>query len=742
MTDSMPISRRTFIASAALAAGGALAIGLRYMPWGRMAEPSGSVEVFNWIVVAPDDTITIRIAQMEMGQGTMTAMAQLLAEELEADWSKVKTELISIATHLRRGRIYGRTTTAGSEGVSRSQMLLRTSGAQIRTMFVRAAAKRLGVNESELVAKNSVVTHTSTGRRLTYGELAADAADVPVPDPDSVELKDPSEWRTIGASVDRVDLPGKVDGSATYGIDVEVPGMKHAAIAMSPVFGGRLVAHDAQAALGRPGVQRVVVLPDAGAVAVVADEWWQARSAIDAMKVIWDEGTWASVDSAAIRAGLMEGFEGPPDRSLRNDGDVEGAIASAARTLEADYFTPYLEHAALEPMNCTALVTRRRFEVWAPTQVPEFAMETAAEAAGMAAGRGILHVTQIGGGFGRRQETDFVAQAVQIARAMRGTPVKLLWSREDTMQHGFYRPASLSRIRAALDGEGNITAWWHRIAAPSTDEVRNRFGSDSLLYAIPNMRVELVSRSSHVPEGQMRGVGFSIHGFVTQSALDELARAAGRDPYELQRTLLDPEKTPAIVPTATLEGQITHDLRPRERAARLRAVLDEVAGKSGWGSPLGPGRGRGLAVQEQADAFYAVVVEVTLDGKGWFRVDRVVVAGDPSFLVNPRNAEAQVEGSVAFGLTSAMYGEITIDRGRVAQSNFHDYPMLRIREMPKVETHWVLSRQPGWGGVGEPVVSAVIPALTNAIYDAGGPRIRSLPIRNHEISVEGGRARG
>jgi len=715
------LSRRAFILSAA-AVGGALVVGLRLAVRGADGGlDDDAVEVHNWITVAPDGTTTIRIARMEMGQGTMTSMAQLLAEELAVDWAKVKTEFISIRTQLRRRKVYGRTKTSASRSVRESEEMLRTSGAQIRIMFVEAAAKRFGVSASELEAANSVVTHIPTGRHLTYGELASAAAKVPVPDATSIKLKAPEDWTFIGKSVPRVDVPAKVDGTAIYGIDVELPGLKYAAIAMNPTLGAVMKSYDASDVLSRPGILKVVEVKSEGnvdAVAVVADQWWQAKSAVDAMPKEWESNA-DVIDSAAILADMRVGLEGASDKILRQDGDVEAAIASAARVLKADYFVPYLEHATLEPMNCTALVTDDSFEVWAPTQTPEEAIALASHVAGLPVAKGNLHVTQIGGGFGRRLKSDFVAQAVQIAKAIKGTPIKLLWSREDTTRHGFYRPASLSRLRGALDSDGNPTVLTHRIVATSDDLRLAPIGSIWLPHEIPNMLIDLVVKQTHVPEGLMRSVGLAAHAFLTQCFLDELARAAGKDPYEFQRALLDPERA--------------LDEAKKPRILRLRAVLDEAAHKSSWGEPLGPNRGRGIADVVYANAFYAVVVEVTLDGKGWFSVDRVVVAGDPSFLVNPDGAEAQVEGSVAFGLTSALYGEITIEQSRVVQGNFNDYRILRISEMPKVETHWVLSRSFPFGGLGEPIVAAVVPALVNAIYDAGGPRIRSLPLKNHKF---------
>jgi isoquinoline 1-oxidoreductase beta subunit len=384
----------------------------------------------------------------------------------------------------------------------------------------------------------------------------------------------------------------------------------------------------------------------------------------------------------------------------------------------------------MEPMNCTALVSEDRFEVWTPTQVPETAIAIAAEAAGMDVSQGELHPTLMGGGFGRRQNSDFVRQAMLIAKAMKGTPIKLLWSREDTTRRGPFRPASLSRLRAALDDRGNVTAWWHRIAAHSASPVQSTYGADSLLYAVPNMRADVAVREPVVPEAPMRGVAFSMNCFVTQSFVDELAVAAGADSYAFQRALLDPEKAGEYVPPSVFPD--FDNVPPKVRAARLRAVLDEAAATSDWGAPLGPNRGRGIAVNEEGTSYFAAVVEATLDGEGWFSVDRVVVAGDPGFLVNPGIATAQVEGSVAFGLTSAIYGEITLRGGAVEQSNFHDYPILLLDEMPRVEVHWVLNQEI-WGGVGEPASAVVIPALTNAIYNAGGPRIRALPLKNHRI---------
>lgn len=722
------LSRRGFLVTAA-AAGGAVAFGVPLVRPGEAEAAPVARELHHWVVVGLDNIVTVRIAQMEMGQGTLTALAQLLAEELEADWANVRAEYISIAEHVGRGKVYGRTRTAASLGVKLSEQLLRLAGAQIRTMLVTAAAERLGVPSAELRAEKSVVIHAASGRRLLYAELAGEAARLPVPDPATLSLKHPRDWRLIGEPMARLDVPGKTDGSAIYGIDIDLPGMKHAAIAMCPAFGGRLASYDAEVVLARPGVRAVVPVGE-DAVAVVADDWWQAKTALDAMPVAWDRGAGAAARSDMILADLRAGLDVEPDSVLRDDGDVLAALAAGTQRFEAEYFVPYLDHAPLEPMNATALVGEDRFEVWAPTQVPESALSVAADAAGMAVGQGDLHPTLIGGSFGRRQSSDFVRQAVLIAKAMRGTPVKLLWSREDTTRHGPLRPVGLSRLRAALDAQSRVTAWAHRIAAHSISPVESTYGADSLLYAVPNMRVELAIREPVVMGAPMRGVAFAMNCFVTQSFVDELAAAAGADPYSFQRALLEPGRMADYVPPSVFPD--FDGLTPGFRASRLRAVLDLAAERAGWNEPLGSGRGRGIAVNEEGTSFFAAVAEITLDGQGWFNVDRVVVAVDPGFLVNPDSATAQVEGSVAFGLTSALFGEITIHEGGVTQGNFDDYRMLRMHEMPDVEVHWDLNNDT-WGGVGEPATAVVIPALTNAIYAAGGPRIRSLPIKNHRI---------
>lgn len=731
-------SRRAFLASAVVATGG-LALGFRLRKHGLtwFDDPNARHELFNWVTLAPDNSTTLTIAQMELGQGAITAMSQLLAEELDLDWSTIRTEFVSLKRHVAEGNLYGRVATYASLGVKLAEGPLRTAGAQIRSMLVHTAALRLNVPETSLTTKQSHVIHEPSGRQFRYGELAAEAARMTPPTGDRVRLKTPSEWSLIGKSLPRLDTPSKSNGTAVYGIDVDIPGMKHAAIVMSPAFGGRLVSFDATQALTRPGVIRVVRLErerledndtTQDAVAVVADTWWQAQAALTAIPIHWDAGLGGGANSESIAVGLTSGLTGEADRTLRDQGEALAAISAASRVLQADYSFPFLEHATLEPMNCTALVTDRSFEIWAPTQTPDDCMVHAARVSGLPVSSGELHPTLMGGGFGRRQFTDYVVQAVQIAKQLPGVPVKLLWSREETTRHGFYRPATQTRVRVALD-EGRVSAWHHRVSSPSDWGSLSTDGADSILYAIPHVRVDLSVRPSPVPLGPFRGVAFSPNCFTTQCFIHEVARSLGEDVYQLQRRLLDPAAVSADVP----KGHLLDDISPSDRAERLRRVMDEAVRLAGWQRPLGPRRGRGLAINEEANSAFAVIAFVALDDDDGVAIERVVVVGDPGFVVNPAMATAQVEGSVAFGLSALFFGAITLRDGSVVEGNFDSYRLLRMPDMPKVEVAWLPSGR-YWGGVGEPVVSAISPAVANAIVDAGGPRVRSLPFNTLRLS--------
>jgi isoquinoline 1-oxidoreductase beta subunit len=440
----------------------------------------------------------------------------------------------------------------------------------------------------------------------------------------------------------------------------------------------------------------------------------------------WDEGSWGTADSATIEAALQRGLSVAPELVLRDDGDAEAALGSAVRRIEAEYSTPFLEHGTMETMNCTALVTDEKFEVWAPTQKPEDAFEIASELTSLRNGE--VHVPLMGCGFGRRQWNDYVSQAVQIARELKGTPVMLIWSREETTRRGYYRPALRTRLRGGFDAKGSLVAWTQRLSCNAKRPEYASYGSDSLLYAVPNMRVDLAVMPTKMPLGVLRSVAFGPNCFFTQSFTAELAHAAGVDPVDFLRTLLDPARTPPHVP----KGALLDDFSPAERARRLRNVLDEAARLTNWGTPLGARQGRGIALEEESGAYYACVAEVGLDGAGWFRIERIVVVVDAGIVVNPALAAAQVQGATAYGLSGAMYGRITIDKGRVVEGNFDEMKVLRMVEMPPIECHFVGDAET-WGGIGEPAAAVVVPAVANAIFDAGGPRLRSLPFDSHDI---------
>jgi isoquinoline 1-oxidoreductase subunit beta len=715
MNAPTEISRRSFILTSATVGGGLL-LGF-HLPAGRAVAPAAAAdprEVNAWIVIRPDDTVVIRIARSEMGQGSFTALAMLVAEELECDWSKVKAEYASVAEHLRRNRVYVSFSTGGSRSIRSSHEFLRQAGAAAREMLVAAAAQRWSVPAAECRAASSVITHQPTGRTLTFGTVA-EAASQLTPPP-SVALKPPEQWKVIGKPIKRFDTPDKVMGKPVFGIDVRLPDMLYAAIRQCPVFGGTLKSHDEAAIKGRKGVRHIV--PLGNAVAVVAESWWQAHKALEALPVTWDEGSNGTANSAGIMAFLRGGLTAADAAVARNDGDAGRALASAAKVVEAEYFVPFLSHATMEPMNCTAHVTADRVEVWAPSQNAEATLAAAAEAAGLHPSKVEVHITFLGGGFGRRGFQDYTRQAVRIAKAV-GKPVKLLWSREEDIQHDYYRPVSLVKLRAGLDAAGMPMAWHARVAGQSimagiapqriVNGVDLHFleGLHDLPYTFPNVRVEYSMRNTHVPVGFWRSVNHTQNAFFKECFLDEVAHAAGQDPYQYRRRLL------------TGKRKELH-------------VLDTAAQKADWGKPLPPGVFRGIALHESYGSHCAEVAEVSLSDKGEVRVHRVVCAIDSGYIVNPDTVQAQGESSIVYALTAALYGEITIKNGRVEQGNFGDYEMLLIHQMPKVEVHPVPTGG-FWGGIGEPLTPPLVPAVCNAIFAATGKRIRSLPLKNHDL---------
>jgi len=676
-----------------------------------------AVEITAWIVIAPDESVVIRVARSELGQGISTALAMLVAEELGCDWARVKTELVGPAENRQRGQAWGSMTTGASRSIAEAHERLRLAGATAREMLIAAAAAQWQVPAPECAAANGIVTHTPSGRSVSFGQIAPAAVDVAPPR--RVRLKPAPEWTLIGTPRTRLDSPDKVSGKLAFGTDIRVPDMLYAAIRHCPVVGGTLASVDGAAA---PGAIRVIKLTNA--VAVAAESWWEANRAVAMLPVTWSDGENAALSSVAIEEELHEGLAARDADVGRRQGDVDAALAGSARRIEADYAVPFLAHATMEPQNCTAHVTGDRVEIWVPTQDPEAALLTAALTAGVAPENVVVHRTAVGGGFGRRVAVqDFVQQAVLIAKEV-GRPVQLMWSREEDIRHDFYRPAAMARLTAGLDAAGVPTAWKVRICAPSIvasmapemiGDGFDRHALDGFLedmpYAVPNYLVDYAACNTPVPIGPWRSLNYSQNTFFKESFIDEMAYAAGADPYAFRRSLL-------------------------RRKPRHLAVLDAAAQKAEWNAALPPGLSRGIALSESHGSICAQVVEAAVSDAGAVRVHRVVSAIDPGHVVNPLTVAMQTEGAVAFALTAALYGEIRIERGRVRQSNFTDYPMLRMADMPRVETV-IVAGGDGWGGCGEPPVPPLAPALCNAIFAATGKRVRTLPVSGIRNQVTG-----
>ena len=680
-----------------------------------------------WVLVKPDDTIVIRIARSEMGQGTLTGLAQLVAEELDADWSRVTTEYPTPGQSLARNRVWGSFSTGGSRGIRESQEYVRKGGAAARMMLVQAAAAEWNVPASECVAANSVITHTPSGRKTSYGKVAIAAGKLAPPAAAGIVLKDPKDWKLAGKRLARLDTVNKTNGSQIYGMDLTMPGMLNAAIKDCPVFGGKVKSFDAAAIEKRPGIKKVLQIGDS-AVVVVADTWWRARSALEALPIVWDEGPNARLSSADIAATLKAGLDATDAVVGNQNGDARAAIAASVRKVEAVYSYPYQNHATMETMNATARWTPERCEVWTPTQNGEAALAATAEAAGLPPAKCEVYKLHLGGGFGRRGAVhDWVRQAVEIAKAMPGTPVKLIWSREEDMLHGRYHPVTQCKMTAGLDAKGEITGLHMRIsgqsilASVSPQSIKD--GKDpvvfqglnapgpeaSIGYTFANLLVDHAMRNPPVPAGFWRGVNLNQNAVYLECFIDEIAHATKQDPLALRRKLM-------------------------ANSPRHLAVLNAVAERAGWGKKPAKGVFRGLSQTMGFGSYVAACAEVSVNKDGKLKIHRIVAATDSGHAVNPQQIEYQVEGSFSYGLSAALYGECTLKNGRMEQDNFSTYPVMMMADMPKVETI-VMPSGGFWGGVGEPTIAVAAPAVLNAIFAATGKRVRDLPLKNHSLKA-------
>jgi isoquinoline 1-oxidoreductase subunit beta len=719
-------SRRKFIVGSA-AAGGGLALGLR-LPFGAepaAAQSAGSTEVNAWVVVKPDNSCVIRIARAEMGQGTHTGLAQLVAEELECDWNKIVIEQVTPGQNLARKRVWRDMATGGSRGIRGSEDYVRKGGAAARIMLMQAAANEWKVPVGELTVASGVITHKASGRSTTYGEVADAAAKLTPPEAKSVKLKNPREWKVAGKPVKRLDTADKLNGGKVFSIDFKLPGMAYAAVKACPVYGGKLVSYNEAAIAHMPGFSSVIQVDDS-TLAVVANTWWRAKSALDALPIKWDEGANAKQTSATIAERLKEGLTANDAFADINVGDAPKAIAESAKKVEAVYSTPFLSHACMEPMNCTVRITANKAEVWMPSQNAEASLAALSTASGLPLAQCEAYNHGLGGGFGRRGGTqDYVRQATAIAKRYPGIPVKMIWSREEDQAHDFFRPISQCKLSAGLDAGGNLVGLHVRVSGQSINAYlaphNIKDGKDrrqlqglwpephdaQIGYTVPNLRTEYAMRNTHVPVGPWRGVNTNQNGVYLECFIDECARAAGKDPLEFRRALM-------------------------KNHPKHLAVLNAAAEKGDWGKPLPAGVHRGIAQFMGYGSYSAAVAEVSVKD-GEVKVHRMVLALNCGHAVNPATIAAQVEGSVAYGFDH-LQSEMTVQNGRTQELNFHSYPVARLSQMPKIETV-IVPTYDFWGGVGEPTICVTAPAVLNAIHAATGKPMRTLPLKHQGLRV-------
>jgi isoquinoline 1-oxidoreductase beta subunit len=712
-------NRRSFLVSAGA---GGLSLGFN-IPFGALAAGADSApEVNAWVVIKPDDSVVVRIARTEMGQGTLTGLAQLVAEELECDWTKVTTEYPTPGQNLARKRVWQNMSTGGSQGIRQSQEYVRKGGAAARMMLVQAAANNWAVPAAECTVDKGVITHKASGKKTTYGKLVSNMPlKVDPPAPDSIKLKEPKDWKIAGKGLKRLDTVDKVNGKMIYGVDIRLPGMLVAAMRDCPVNGGKLTSFDAARVQSMPGVKKVVKVGETG-VAVIADGFYNAKTAVAALPVVWDFGPGGNVSSQDIAATLKEGLDADQTYIGNRTGDAKAALAGGGKKIEAVYSYPFLNHAPMEPMNATALYTADKCEVWCPTQNAEAALAATAEASGLPVAKCDVYKTQTaGGGFGRRGRTDYVTQAVLIAKEMPGTPIKMMWTREEDMTHCAYHPITQCKMSATMDDKGNVSALHMRISGQSIlaslAPERMENGMDPVVfqgltaaspegsfgYNIPNVLIDHAMRNTHLVAGFWRGVNSNHNAIYVETFIDELAKAAGQDPLAFRLKMIKPKHG---------------------------AVLKAVADKAGWGKAP-KGVYQGLAQFHAFGSYVAACAEVSVTD-GNLKVHRIVAATDPGNAVNPAQIERQVAGSFAYGLSALLYGECTVKNGAVEQTNFDTYNVMRMAEMPKVEAI-VMPSGGFWGGVGEPTISVAAPAVLNAIAAATGKRVRNFPLMNQTL---------
>ena len=737
MTTTTNTSRRHFvIGSSAIAAGLAIGFDLPIISSANAAMGTGTTamdplikpEIGIWVVVKPNDDVVVRIVRSEMGQGTITGLAQMVAEELQCNWNKVSYSYPSPAENLKRDKAWGSYSTGGSRGIRTSEQYVRKGGAAARMMLVQAAANQWNVPVAECVAKDSVITHTPSGRKTTFGKVSVAASQLEVPK--DVPLKDPKDWQLIGKSVNRIDgMADKVTGKQIYAIDLKFPGMLNATIKESPVFGGKVKSFDAAKAQSMKGVKKVVQVGDT-AVAVIADTFWQAKTALDQVNIVWDSGSNVNVSSETIKKMLEEGLNANDTFVHNTNGDVKAALASASKTIEATYFYPYLNHATLEPQTATAKWTPDSCEAWVPTQDGEASLAAVIAASGLPAEKCNAYKVNLGGGFGRRGAfQDYTTQAVNIAKQMPGTHVKLIWTREEDMTQGRYHPVMMCKMTAAIDDKKNVTGINMRLSGQSIlSAVRpavvaankgkdpvvfqglEASGEHGITYSFPNLTVDHAMRNTHVPPGFWRGVNINQNAIFIETFMDELAETTGMDSVEFRR-------------------------KHMEKYPRAIAVLNAVADGIGWTKPAAPGVFRGVAQMRSFGSYVAAACELSVTNGTDVEIHRIVAATDPGYAVNPAQIARQVSGSFLYGLSALFEEEITIDKGAVVQKNFDTFNSIRLYQMPKVETIIIEGGGKDWGGVGEPTIAVAAPAVLNAIYRATGKRLRTVPLKNSGMKL-------